>query len=152
MRHYEALTEFDHTKSDCPISVFLAGGITGCPNWQWEMGCKLEDEKVSLLNPRRKDFPINDPTASQKQIEWEFNHLRKADSILFWFPCETLCPIVLYELGAWSAKNKKIFVGCHPDYKRKQDVVIQTQLARPEVPVVFTLFDLAEQVKKWLRG
>ena len=129
--------------------VFLAGGITNCPDWQQEMVGLLCDTSVILLNPRRADFPIGDPEAAQEQIEWEYNHLRKANGILFWFPCETICPIVLYELGAWSMTTLPIFVGVHPQYQRRQDVEIQTGLVRPDVRVVYSLKDLARQVKEF---
>ena len=129
-------------------SVFLAGGITGCPGWQQEMRSLLQDTDLVLLNPRRAHFPIGDPSAAKEQIAWEWNHLRHANGILFWFPCETLCPITLYELGAWSMTSKPIFVGVHPDYKRRQDVEIQTQLSRPNVVITYSLEDLARQVCK----
>jgi hypothetical protein len=135
--------------------VFLAGGITGCPDWQREMVALLRDLPVAILNPRRANFPIADPTAASAQIEWEFRHLRKADAILFWFPCETLCPISLYELGAWSRdrsgqKSKPLFIGVHPQYQRRADVEIQTNLVRPELRIAYALPDLAESVKRWL--
>ncbi len=131
--------------------VFLAGGITGCPDWQTEMVRILSrwDLDLAILNPRRANFPIGDPLAAQAQIAWEFEHLRSAEAISFWFPQETLNPIVLYELGAWSMTKKPIFVGVHPDYKRRQDVEIQTGLARPDVTVVYYLEDLAKQVVVW---
>ena len=127
-------------------TLFLAGGITGCPDWQWRVKVALHNVNVVIFNPRRKDFPINDPAAAQTQIEWEYNHLRKAFMILFWFPSETLCPIVLYELGTWSMTDKKIFVGIHPEYKRRQDVEIQTRLVRWEVKIVYDLGSLSEQI------
>jgi len=127
-------------------SLFLAGGITNCPDWQWRMKIALKDTVIVLLNPRREDFPIGDPSAAEAQIKWEYEHLRKASMILFWFPKETLCPIVLYELGAWSMTSKILFVGVHPNYKRKQDVEIQTKLARPEVQIVYDLGTLSEQI------
>ena len=132
--------------------LFLAGGITGCPDWQQEMRFLLRDMPITILNPRREDFPIGDPGAAQKQIQWEYDMLRRAHAILFWFPRETLCPIVLYELGAWSMHGvamKPIFVGVHPEYARRQDVEIQTKLARSDVDVVYSLKDLADQVKQW---
>jgi len=146
MEYIEALEEFNRVGS----SIFLAGGITGCPNWQQEVVESLADTNWALLNPRRKYFPIGDPRASQAQIEWEFRHLRIANAILFWFPKETLCPIVLYELGAWSMTQKPIFVGVHPEYKRRADVEIQTGLARPDVDVVFSLPKLIEQCKSFM--
>jgi hypothetical protein len=129
----------------------MAGGITGCPNWQHEMTVLLDGCSGVLLNPRRDHFPIHDPSAAEAQIRWEHDHLRRADAILFWFPAETLCPIVLYELGAWSMTSKPLFVGTHPDYQRGQDVAIQTMLARPDVSIVHDLPALAASVRNWLR-
>lgn len=129
-------------------SIFLAGGITGCPDWQAEMVNLLSShKKLTLLNPRRKDFPIHNPHAAHNQILWEFDHLRKAAAILFWFPCETLCPIVLYELGAWSSSIKPLFIGVHPDYQRRRDVEIQMELARPGLKIEYSLQDLALQIE-----
>ena len=132
-------------------TVFLAGGITGCPDWQSAIRTMLKG--VIAFNPRRKDFPMGDPNAALEQIKWEHEHLRLADAVLFWFPCETLCPIVLYELGAWSMMmDKPIFVGVHPDYKRIQDVEIQTKLARPEVVIAYSVQALAYSVNNWAEG
>jgi len=77
------------------MAIFLAGGITNCPDWQSEIVDSLQNFDITLLNPRRKKFPINDPGASKEQISWEYNHLRKADTILFWFPKESICPIAI---------------------------------------------------------
>lgn len=129
------------------IQVFMAGGITNCPDWQQEMRELLSDTDLTLVNPRRADFPIGDPNAAHEQISWEYSALRLCDAILFWFPKETLCPIVLYELGAWTMQEKPIFVGCHLEYKRIQDVLIQTSLARPGVVIVSSLAELAHQVR-----
>ena len=149
MEYVEALDEYD---PGLLPAVFLAGGISGCPDWQREVVGLLRDEPVVLLNPRRAAFPIGDPAAGLKQIEWEYRHLRKADAILFWFPRETLCPIALYELGAWSMTAKPLFVGTDPDYPRRLDVEVQTRLARQDVRVVHNLTDLAERVLCWLRA
>lgn len=132
------------------IRVFMAGGITGCPDWQAEYIEQLAKIEGTLFNPRRKDFDVKDPTASEKQIRWEFQALHDADAVSFWFPSETLCPIVLFELGAWSTTLKKIFVGCHPSYQRRYDVVMQLRLSRPDVVVVQSLVELTAQVGKWV--
>ena len=128
-------------------SVFLAGGITGCPDWQTDIVKSLIETNLTILNPRRVNFPIGDTDATFDQIQWEHQALRAAHNILFWFPCETICPIVLYELGAWSMTDKPIFVGVHRDYKRRQDVEIQTGLVRPDVKIVYDLAELAELVR-----
>ena len=143
MKYIEALEEYNGNET----SIFLAGGITGCSGWQDEIVKRLQDTELTVLNPRRKHFPMGDLDASLEQIAWEHRHLRKATMIAFWFPSETLCPIALYELGSWSMTNKKIFVGAHPDYKRKQDVEIQTKLARPDIKIVYSIDDLAGQIK-----
>ena len=37
-------------------SIFLAGGITNCPDWQQQMVQLLHHTDYMLLNPRRKCF------------------------------------------------------------------------------------------------
>lgn len=127
-------------------SVFLAGGISNCPQWQAAMVDLLCDTDLTVLNPRRADFPIGDPSAAEAQITWEYWHLRRAGVISFWFSAATLCPIVLYELGAWSRSSKPIAVGIEPGYEREQDVRIQTRLVRSEVKIVDSLEYLAGAV------
>ena len=129
-------------------SLFLAGGITDCPDWQRTIINSLNDLDVTIFNPRRKNFPINDPNAAQEQITWEFDMLRQADIIIvFWFCSETMCPIVLYELGAHSMTNKPIIIGLDPNYSRRQDVEIQTKLQRPDVKIVYSLDDLTKSIR-----
>lgn len=149
MHYVEALENLKlESKSS---TLFLAGGITDCPDWQQEMVQLLHDTDLILLNPRRANFPMHDPTAASQQISWEHRHLRLADAISFWFCAEVLQPITLYELGAWSMTDKPLFVGVHPDYPRRQDVEIQTQLARPTVEIAYALPDLAEQIRKGVK-
>jgi hypothetical protein len=83
---------------------------------------------------------------TEKQIEWEFEMLQRADLVSFWFPSETLCPITLFELGIQIGSNRRVVVGCHPDYARKYDVIKQLELARNYVQVVFSLEELAEHI------
>lgn len=128
--------------------LFIAGSITGAPNWQKEVVDKIKDLDIAVYNPRRANFPIDDPDASLEQITWEHKYLNKADLISFWFSKETMAPIVLYELGAHSKTSKPIIVGMDPDYKRRQDVEIQTKLERPDVPVVYSLDNLVEEIFK----
>jgi len=132
-------------------SLFLAGGITGVENWQQEMVGLLHDLPVILLNPRRAQFPKDNPNIEVEQITWEYKHFRKATAILFWFTPPTLNPITLFELGQWSVASKNLFIGIHPEYARKQDVEIQMGLAKPRVVIYYSLRDLAGGVKKWLK-
>ncbi len=133
-------------------SLFLAGGISNCPNWQQDLINLLRDEDIVILNPKRANFATDDPNATNKQITWEYNHLRKADAISFWFPKETLCPVALYELGTWSMTEKPIFVGMHPEYPRRQDVEIQIELVRPSLKILYSLESLSVEIENWIKS
>jgi hypothetical protein len=130
-------------------SLFLGGGISNCLDWQSIMKGLLEDAALTLINPRRSDFDVRDASMTEEQIAWEHEMLREATAIMFWFPDETLCPITLYELGAWSMTQKPLFVGTHPDYQRKVDVIYQTRLVRPEIVVVHSLRDMVKQIVEY---
>ena len=156
MRYIEAFsTEHEnwYYRKAYDISLFLAGGISNCPNWQEEVcrrldpiGSSFSTSNLVVLNPRRKTFD-SDKSASKQQIEWEFHHLNATDTILFWFPCETLCPITLFEYGKWLISEKPLFVGCHPDYARKEDLLVQTRLERPDQKIHFDLPDLIADIE-----
>jgi nucleoside 2-deoxyribosyltransferase-like protein len=118
--------------------VFLAGGITGCPDWQAEAVAALSDLDVVVLNPRRTTTPRQRDAA--EQIGWEYHGLRRADLVLFWFPGSgSVQPIALYELGAHAAGRKPIVVGADPVYPRRADVVLQLSHVRPGLIVRDTL-------------
>jgi hypothetical protein len=132
--------------------LFLGGGISSCPQWQPEMVELLKDTDLVLINPRRDNFDITDPTMTEQQIKWEYKYLRLSAARLFWFPHETLCPITLFELGKFCERADPLFVGCHPDYKRKIDLEVQLGLGRPWNPEIsYSLKDLAERVKIWAK-
>jgi hypothetical protein len=89
----------------------------------------------------------------------------RADAISFWFAEETLCPITLYELGQWSPKrvmynddageiigHRRLFIGVHKNYGRRTDVELQTAMIRPEIQIVYSLQDLARQVRESFEG
>lgn len=130
-------------------AVFLAGTITGAENWQQEASAWLLDRGIDVFNPRRENFPIDDPAAARKQIEWESDHITAAAVVAFWFPKEGLSPITLYELGKCSALNKRIAVSVEPGFWREEDVRIQTELIRPEVRVGSSFAELMSTVK-WM--
>lgn len=124
-------------------SIFLAGGISGCPDWQTKlvyMIPKIGDGAV-VLNPRRANFDVNDKSLLEEQITWEHSHLAKADIILFWFPKESICPISLFELGRWLVNKKELIIGCHPEYPRIADIKVQVGLARPDLKVLEDIED-----------
>ena len=92
------------------------------------------------MNPRRKVFDVQNAAHTRLQIRWEYLMLRRCDGILFWFSCESICPIVLFELGTHlMVPGKPLFIGMHPEYQRRIDVVLyvavkeQTSIIRPDI-------------------
>lgn len=133
------------------VSLFLAGGITGCPDWQLEMESKLEGiPNLITFNPRRESFDVSDPSFSVEQIAWEHRHLAMAAYTLFWFPKEGMCMITLFELGKVLGQGRKVFVGCHPEYIRAFDVNEQCRHLRPHMKIATTIDELATQVQEHL--
>jgi hypothetical protein len=150
VRYLEAPRMFASSGLPAPY-VFLAGGITGCPDWQAKAVAELSRDDgtgrplwpCTILNPRREQFPMDDHTAAEEQITWEHQALRAADINAFWFCKDTVQPIVLFELGAtmermshevdeedsdW-VKGLHLVIGVEEGYSRTQDVEIQTKLA-----------------------
>lgn len=161
MNYIESPNEYEYKDNSFPYdewkkSLFLAGGITNCPNWQKELVRLLKNTDLIIFNPRRENFPIHDPDAAYKQIKWEYKKFQVCKLISFWFSSGSLNPIVLFEYGRWSyiaiklwSYYIKIFVGIDPEYKRKQDVEIQTKLLEPvgeRINIVYSLKDLANQI------
>lgn len=133
-------------------TVFLAGGISNCPDWQKQVTEALSDLDITIYNPRRKNFDIENPQETEKQITWEYERLRKADFIIFHFSSATLNPITLFEYGGALERNKPLFVNIHPEYKRKTDIEIQTKLHRPEIQITYTIEALTKQIRNYFEG
>lgn len=132
-------------------SIFLAGGITGCDNWQkvvqFELMRTFKNDPLLILNPRRDNFPINNPNAAEEQITWEFNALDYCDMFTMYFAGGSSDqPICMYEYGRHLAKfdehsrslNSVVVTACK-DYKRYNDVIIQTRLVDDRIVVNSTL-------------
>lgn len=130
------------------ITVFLAGGITNCWEWQDKVIELLEKENLEHLvvfNPRRKDFPINDPNASYEQIKWEFDMLEQCNIFSMYFCAgESDQPICMYELGRNICRmqmrfptdwNMRLIITSEYNYKRAKDVSIQTMLATDYITI-----------------
>lgn len=128
------------------ISIFLAGGISNCPDWQGPVATKIAAETNAIVyNPRREDFDMESyEYISRAQIAWEYHALRLSKVNLFWFPCETLCPITLFELGAAIPRIHPgaLMVGTHPDYQRRFDIIEQAKLAGSPIHIFDNLEEL----------
>jgi hypothetical protein len=130
--------------------LFLAGGISNCPDWQTEAAELLRDVPgLTVLNPRRSAFDLADPAAAAEQIAWEYAHLRRSDVVLFWFaPGGSVQPITLYELGVHVTRGVPLAVGADPEYPRRLDVEVQLSLARPGLRVHSTVAATVAQAKE----
>lgn len=113
-------------------SIFLAGGISNCADWQTLVADRLAAETDAVIyNPRRTDFDMSAyEEVSRAQIKWEYHALRLSTVNLFWFPPETLCPVTLLELGSAMERLRPgaLMVGCDPEYQRLFDVECQMNL------------------------
>ncbi len=126
-------------------SVFLAGGISGCKDWQKKVIEELKYDDLSIFNPRREYFDITNKNASYQQIEWEFKRLERMDIFSMYF-CNSNSdqPICMYELGRNILRmqnrfpsdwQKRIVVSIEKGYKRENDVIIQLSLCAPKICV-----------------
>ena len=125
-----------YVRRDDDYAIFMAGGISNCPDWQSEVISKAADSNLNstlglmgkelvLINPRRPDFDVSKSESSVAQIKWERQHLALADSITFWFPKEGACMITLFELGCALGAGREFSVGVEPGYSRELDVRVQ---------------------------
>ena len=127
--------------NETPIypSVFLAGGITNCKEWQKKVIEELEFEDISIFNPRQEHFDITDKNAAYKQIQWEFERLEQMDIFSMYFCNDNSTqPICMYELGRNIVRmqnrfpsdwEKRIIISVEDGYERVKDVLVQTELA-----------------------
>lgn len=116
--------------------IFLAGTIGGGVksetshkvNWQKE-AIELIDKtypycNFTIFNPRRDNWPEKGDKANiDYQIQWELDHMEKADQIVMNILGDSLSPITLMEMGLWAGKDpSKLIVHCPKDFWRYDNV------------------------------
>jgi len=146
MIYIEAPRRYRPATGDGP-SIFLAGGITACPDWQHDACTLMSNEPVVVLNPRRAEYDSSTGDTLAQQVGWEHHHLHLADLTLFWFPrcdpCVTVQPITLLELGTAIAeaqlRGRQIAVGADAHYPRRPDLELQLRYALPDLILHETL-------------
>ena len=139
----KVITAPDKIWSEQNWNVFLAGGITGCTNWQEQVIAELihlsdyyDLSNVVIFNPRREEFDVTDKTAEFEQIKWEHERLKNCDIFSCFFEAnESLHPITLYEMGKWSTKRPSV-ITVQKGYLRERDVLIQTALDKLQVSYI----------------
>lgn len=109
-------------------SVFLAGGIVNCPNWQANAIAAIGDyyPDALILNPRRSYFDVSDPRQTDIQMEWEVTNLRKVDVALFWYAdADEAQAGVAHELGFIGESDQDFVIGVDPRFSRRHLVHAQ---------------------------
>lgn len=133
-----------NNKIDCKhTSVFLAGGISKCKDWQSKVIEELKYDDITIFNPRRKEFDVNNKSAAYDQIHWEFDRLEKADIFSMYFcNSESDQPICMYELGRYISRmqckyptdwRNRVVISIEEGYKRSLDVIAQVNLCAPRL-------------------
>lgn len=126
--------EYYAPKND-EITVFLAGGITDCPNWQKEVITRLyslpaeKTEHLVIFNPRRDEWPDNvDKEEIRRQINWEADYICQSDIFSMYFTNTEKSdqPICFYELGRYTGHFD--IVSYQYGFKRDTDVDCQLEL------------------------
>lgn len=111
--------------------VFLAGSIEmgKARDWQQDVIARYRGVKsLTLFNPRRADW---DPSWAQsptnerllEQIDWELEHLERADYVFFYFQGDTMSPVTMMELGLALNAGTDMIVVCEPGFWREANVV-----------------------------
>jgi hypothetical protein len=124
---------FKMKKTECvEYSVFLAGTIEmgASEDWQSKAIEILKDHCAIIYNPRRDDWDsswtqeIDDPNFNV-QVNWELEHIERADLVLMYLDPTSKSPISLLELGLLAAMDpKKVWVCCPEGFYRKGNVDI----------------------------
>jgi hypothetical protein len=151
--------DFIHcTPPEIPVyrkySVFLAGSIEmgkAIP-WQQRMADYLEDQPITVCNPRRGNWdpnitPREKDEGFRLQVRWELSALENVSVICFFFDKATKSPVTMLELGLW-AKSEKVVVCCDDDFHKAGNVHITCE--RYGIPYVKKFTDLVPLVKKML--
>lgn len=147
------------------VVVFLGGSIEmgKAEDWQQRLTEDIAQisEDILVCNPRRLDWDASweqraSNTHFAEQVNWELDHLQRANVVVFYFQPDTLSPITLMELGHTLADNKmgqarvdnpdQTIVVCCPDgFWRKGNVEIICQ--RYGVEVLNTFDELQREVQ-----
>ena len=136
-------------------SVFLAGSIEmgKADDWQAKVERAMTPFEGYIFNPRRDDWDSSwEQVAENKQfaeqVNWELDHLEKADVIFLYFDPETKAPISLLELGLHVGRKEMIVV-CPDGFYRKGNVDIVCK--RHKVKVYNTLDDGIKKLLEYFR-
>lgn len=129
--------------------MFLAGTIDmgTAEDWQ-ERAAELfrqKDGSFLLYNPRQAEWHPEREGEMDYQVNWELEHLEKADYILMNFLSGSQSPVTLLEMGL-HARGGKLLVVCTPGYFRYDNVRITCQ--RYSIPLYATLEEAIDTIRR----
>ena len=127
--------------------IFLAGSITGRPDWQARaielIAASAPD--LTVANPRPRRAIPSYRREARARIAWEHDHLMRARLVLFWLTADRdVRPLDLLELGAALGRGQDIVIGVDPDSPHRLDIVILTALECPRLTIHTTLEALVD--------
>ena len=125
--------------------LFLAGSIEmgRAEDWQSRLAATVlaADPTVVVANPRRVHWDNSwvqhaENPIFRAQVDWELDHLERADLAVFYFQPETLSPVTLMELGVrLTAHPEQTLVCCPPGFWRAGNVQIACLRAGLPMPL-----------------
>lgn len=138
--------QFSSYFSKFAIPVFLAGGVIPDNDWRNEVIAYFKDNwkhnrGIVFFSPVRPTCNFNDVDDLRKQIGWEQKYMNSYGMLVsFYFPdSQYHQPMSFYELGRCLGKRTQdafanwlgndVLVSVHKDYFRKNDVILQTEVA-----------------------
>ena len=129
-------------------TVFLAGTIDMGRSIDWQaradsLFSALPAGDYMLFNPRQGSWDASKPGEMDYQVNWELDHLERADWILMNFLPDSRSPITLLELGL-HARSGRLLVICPPEFYRYDNVRITC--ARYGVPMLGSLEDAVRHI------
>ena len=139
--------------------VFLAGSIEmgQAENWQQRLSQAVlaESPEIVVANPRRPKWDASweqsiDNPVFREQVDWELDHLDRADLAVFYFQPGTRSPVTLLELGHRLAgpKARDTLVCCPEGFWRRGNVeVVCARAGLP--PPLESLVDLECAAVAW---
>lgn len=143
--------------------IFLGGSIEmgKAEDWQARLGEFIEclDPSVVIANPRRVDWDSSwvqsiEHKEFKEQVDWELDHIERADLAVFYFQPGTQSPITLLELGKHIERHdaaQSTLVCCPTGFWRKGNVDIVCHRRGVAAPVE-TLDALMAAVESWVRA
>ena len=124
-------------------------------DWQADVTNKLKDADVVIFNPRRDDWDSSwkqdiDFQPFREQVEWEMEHLDKADIIIYCFDPKGKAPITLLELGLHAPREDQMIVVCCPEgFWRRGNVQIVCK--KHNIPMVPDVDGIVTKVNQFLK-